>query len=83
MVEITTTTKLNDMETQIKEISDQLQLKLGLREVETGLAPPHLWDLVGDRKRQEESQVLQVARLNKIISDEKYMILLSKWQNLL
>lgn len=66
--------KITNVENQIKEATDQLQIKLGLREVETGLAPPHLWDLNGDRKRQEETQVLQVARLNKIISEDKYMI---------
>ncbi|KAM0679391.1 26S proteasome regulatory subunit 7 [Binucleata daphniae] len=62
------------VESQIKELTDSIQIKLGSREVETGLAPPHLWDLQGDRKRAEEDQVLQVARLCKIVDEDRYMI---------
>lgn len=41
------------------------------QESDTGLAPPHLWDVAADRQRMAEEQPLQVARCTKIISDEK------------
>ena len=51
----------------------------GVKESDTGLAPPHLWDIAADRQRMQEEQPLQVARCTKIISDEnpeknKYVI---------
>ena len=42
-----------------------------VQESDTGLAPPHLWDVAADRQRMSEEQPLQVARCTKIISDEK------------
>lgn len=42
-----------------------------LKESDTGLAPPHLWDVAADRQRMAEEQPLQVARCTKIIQDEK------------
>jgi len=42
-----------------------------LQESDTGLAPPHLWDVAADRQRMSEEQPLQVARCTKIIQDEK------------
>jgi 26S proteasome regulatory subunit T1 len=59
------------LEKQIAEVFDSIQIKLGLREVETGLAPPSLWDLSGDRKSMSEESVLIVARLNKILPPEE------------
>jgi 26S proteasome regulatory subunit T1 len=44
---------------------------LGVKESDTGLAPPHLWDIAADRQRMQEEQPLQVARCTKIIQDEK------------
>ena len=41
------------------------------QESDTGLAPPHLWDIAADRQRMQEEQPLQVARCTKIIQDEK------------
>ena len=41
------------------------------QESDTGLAPPHLWDVAADRQRMSEEQPLQVARCTKIIQDEK------------
>jgi 26S proteasome regulatory subunit T1 len=43
----------------------------GVKESDTGLAPPHLWDIAADRQRMQEEQPLQVARCTKIIQDEK------------
>ena len=45
--------------------------KIGVKESDTGLAPPHLWDVPADRQRMSEEQPLQVARCTKIIPDEK------------
>ena len=42
-----------------------------LQESDTGLAPPHLWDIAADRQRMSEEHPLQVARCTKIIQDEE------------
>jgi len=50
----------------------------GIKESDTGLAPPSQWDLVSDKQMMQEEQPLQVARCTKIISpntdDAKYVI---------
>ena len=57
---------------------------IGVKESDTGLAPPHLWDIAADRQRMQEEQPLQVARCTKIILDKndveknKYVIMLSR-----
>ncbi|KAG5637865.1 26S proteasome regulatory subunit 7 [Sphagnurus paluster] len=43
------------------------QLSLGVKESDTGLASPNLWDLAADRQRMSEEHPLQVARCTKII----------------
>lgn len=44
----------------------------GVKESDTGLASPNLWDLPADRQRMGEEHPLQVARCTKIIKmDEK------------
>lgn len=40
---------------------------LGVKESDTGLAPPNLWDIAADKQRMGEEQPLQVARCTKII----------------
>lgn len=37
------------------------------QESDTGLAPPHQWDLAADKQTMSEEQPLQVARCTKII----------------
>lgn len=39
----------------------------GVKELDTGLAPPNLWDLAADKQRMGEEHPLQVARCTKII----------------
>ena len=39
----------------------------GVKESDTGLASPNLWDLAADRQRMAEEHPLQVARCTKII----------------
>lgn len=55
----------------IKERQQQVNEMIGVKESDTGLAPPHLWDIAADRQRMSEEQPLQVARCTKIIQDEK------------
>jgi 26S proteasome regulatory subunit T1 len=50
----------------------------GIKESDTGLAPPSRWDLVSDKQMMQEEQPLQVARCTKIINpgtdEAKYVI---------
>ncbi|KAJ8125118.1 hypothetical protein O1611_g8522 [Lasiodiplodia mahajangana] len=64
-------TALKKLEQQIKEKQQSVDEKIGVKESDTGLAPPHLWDVAADRQRMSEEQPLQVARCTKIIADEK------------
>lgn len=63
-----------DIEDEIKNINDLI----GVKESETGLAPPSQWDLIADKQMMQEEPPLQVARCTKIINagqeDAKYMI---------
>jgi 26S proteasome regulatory subunit T1 len=71
--------KIKEAEQDIKTLEAKIKEKVGIKESNTGLAPPHLWDVMAD-KQNMESQPLQVARCTKIIkSDEgedksKYVI---------
>ena len=51
---------------------------LGIKESDTGLANPALWDLQADKQTLTSEQPLQVARCTKIINaeseDAKYII---------
>ena len=52
---------------------------MGVKESDTGLAPPNLWDLEADKQRMNAEPPLQVARCTKIIQgsegeDAKYVI---------
>lgn len=69
--------KISETENEIRKLYDQINLKLGTREVETGLAPPSCWDLLGDRNRAQTEQTLQVARVCKTLEgyqEPRYMI---------
>jgi 26S proteasome regulatory subunit T1 len=51
----------------------------GIKESDTGLAHPGLWDLAADKQQMGEEQPLQVARCTKIIQkpdgeDDHFMI---------
>ncbi|KAF9452806.1 26S proteasome subunit P45 [Macrolepiota fuliginosa MF-IS2] len=59
--------KLKDTEQDIKDIQKRINDKLGVKESDTGLASPNLWDLAADRQRMSEEHPLQVARCTKII----------------
>lgn len=59
------------MENGIKELDSKIKEKVGVKESNTGLAPPHLWDVMADKQRMEEEQPLQVARCTKIIKSNE------------
>ncbi|KAG1749133.1 uncharacterized protein EDB91DRAFT_1047228, partial [Suillus paluster] len=58
--------KLKKTEHDIKEVQKRIDEKLGVKESDTGLAPPNLWDLPVDKQRMG-AHPLQVARCTKII----------------
>ncbi|KAJ1343672.1 26S protease regulatory subunit 7 [Batrachochytrium salamandrivorans] len=71
--------ELRKIDTDIKDIQKRVNEKMGVKESDTGLAPPNLWDIPADKQRMHEEQVLQVARCTKIIQagegeDAKYVI---------
>ncbi|KAH8108493.1 26S proteasome subunit P45 [Phellopilus nigrolimitatus] len=59
--------QLKKAEFDIKKIQKRVNEKLGVKESDTGLASPNLWDLAADRQRMGETHSLQVARCTKII----------------
>ncbi|KAI5170702.1 26S proteasome regulatory subunit T1 [Nematocida sp. LUAm3] len=71
--------KIIDLEKETKEIYERVCGKLGLREVETGLAPPMMWNLYNDTQRSKTEKTLQVARCCKVMEEpndanDRYMI---------
>lgn len=69
----------------IKAIEDDIQKAIkqvneltGIKESDTGLSAPALWDLAADKQTLQNEQPLQVARCTKIINadsdDPKYII---------
>ncbi len=48
------------METDIAEISKRVNELAGIKESDTGLAPPALWDLAADKQSMQSEQPLQV-----------------------
>jgi 26S proteasome regulatory subunit T1 len=59
--------QLKNIEKDTKEIQKRINERLGVKESDTGLAPPNLWDIAADRQRMSEEHPLQVARCTKII----------------
>ncbi|KAF8567859.1 hypothetical protein P879_09644 [Paragonimus westermani] len=63
-----------DIQTNIKRVNELT----GLKESDTGLAPPALWDLAADKNCLTHEHPLQVARCTKIINadseEPKYII---------
>lgn len=66
------------IEKEIKDLTEKVSRMLGIKESDTGLSLPALWDLAGDKQMMQEQQPLLVARCTKIINpgtdDAKYMI---------
>lgn len=69
---------LKQVETDISDITKRVNELAGIKESDTGLGPPALWDLAADKQTLQSEQPLQVARCTKIINadseDSKYII---------
>jgi len=65
-------------EEDVQSILKRVNELAGIKESDTGLAPPALWDLAADKQALQSEQPLQVARCTKIINegsdDAKYII---------
>ncbi|XP_065842762.1 26S proteasome regulatory subunit 7 [Oscarella lobularis] len=72
------TRNIKKIEKDIEESVKKVNELIGIKESDTGLAPPALWDLQADKSALQSEQPLQVARCTKIIngdSDEpRYII---------
>lgn len=70
--------QLKKTEDDIQKILKRVNELAGIKESDTGLAPPALWDLAADKQILSAEQPLQVARCTKIINsgsdDAKYII---------
>jgi len=66
------------VEDEQKTVQAKINKLIGIKESDTGLAPPSQWDLEGDKQMMKQEQPLQVARCTKIIDpgtdDTKYII---------
>ncbi len=69
---------LKQVEKDIVEVTKRVNDLAGVKESDTGLGPPALWDLAADKQTLQSEQPLQVARCTKIINadtdDPKYII---------
>lgn len=63
-------TKIKQLEEEIKRHQQTVKELIGIKESDTGLSPPSMWDLVGDKQMMSEEAPLQVARCTKIIQDD-------------
>jgi len=72
------TKDIKKAEDDIKAATKKVKELAGIKESDTGLGPPSLWDLAADKQMMQEEQALQVARCTKIINpgteDAKYVI---------
>jgi 26S proteasome regulatory subunit T1 len=70
--------EIKSLESEILTKTKKVNQIIGIKESDTGLAPPSQWDLVADKQTMQEDQPLQVARCTKIIDkgseDAKYII---------
>jgi len=63
-------TMIKTLEEEIKTHQQTVKDLIGIKESDTGLSPPSMWDLVGDKQMMSEEAPLQVARCTKIIAGE-------------
>lgn len=62
--------KIKAVEDDIKKIVKSVNELSGIKESDTGLAPPSMWDLQGDKQMLQQELPLQVARCTKIIKSD-------------
>jgi len=81
------TKAIKTVEEDIQKVLKNVNELSGIKESDTGLAPPALWDLAADKQTLQSEQPLQVARCTKIINadsdDPKYIINVSNLPSLL
>ncbi|MES1921646.1 26S proteasome regulatory subunit 7A [Bonamia ostreae] len=69
---------IKKLEKELKELSQNISETKGVKESDTGLSQPNLWDLTSDRNLLQKEQPLQVARCTKIIDSQspkaKYVV---------
>eukprot|EP00656_Telonema_subtile_P033891 TRINITY_DN3796_c0_g3_i2.p1 TRINITY_DN3796_c0_g3~~TRINITY_DN3796_c0_g3_i2.p1 ORF type:complete len:423 (-),score=110.37 TRINITY_DN3796_c0_g3_i2:68-1336(-) len=69
---------IKEAEDELDRLTKAINEARGIKESDTGLANPSMWDLVADKQVMQQEQPLQVARCTKIINadtdDAKYMI---------
>jgi 26S proteasome regulatory subunit T1 len=63
-------TLIKNLEEEIKTHQQTVKDLIGIKESDTGLSPPSMWDLVGDKQMMSEEAPLQVARCTKIIAGD-------------
>ncbi len=72
------TLSIKQVEDDIKKHQDKVKELIGIKESDTGLSMPSMWDLPADKQALQEEQPLQVARCTKIIApntdDARYLI---------
>ena len=62
-------TRIKEIEEEIKKHQQTVKDLIGIKESDTGLSPPSMWDLVNDKQMMSEEPPLQVARCTKIITE--------------
>eukprot|EP00163_Fabomonas_tropica_P004946 TRINITY_DN1441_c0_g1_i1.p1 TRINITY_DN1441_c0_g1~~TRINITY_DN1441_c0_g1_i1.p1 ORF type:complete len:410 (-),score=129.42 TRINITY_DN1441_c0_g1_i1:109-1338(-) len=62
--------KIKKLEEGVKATAKRVNEICGIKESDTGLAPPSHWDLVRDKHAMQQEPPLQVARCTKIINPE-------------
>ena len=55
--------RIKIVEADVKKIAKEVNDICGIKESDTGLAPPSRWDLVSDKQAMQEEQPLQVRTL--------------------
>ncbi|KAK1443412.1 26S proteasome regulatory subunit [Babesia gibsoni] len=69
---------IKDVDEGIKEVVERINKISGIKKSDTGLTPPHMWDLTYDQQSLQEGVPLQVARCTSIINpgtpQAKYVI---------
>lgn len=73
------TNAIKSIEEDIKKQQDKIKDLIGIKESDTGLAPPSQWDLQSDARAAQQETSLQVAKCTKIIqgatpAETKYVI---------
>lgn len=72
------TVPIRQLEKDIVQELKSVKKLIGIKESDTGLAPPSMWDLVSDKHMGKEEQPLQVAKVTKIMDagtpEAKYLI---------